>query len=107
MRPLITPETSEMNAYGIMTYASEYDLDFTNVSGLTAYVATSISDNTLTLAPVDKVPAGTGLLLKGEGAEIFAVPMTGESVFLIPHTRTRTASGNSGSPLRACATRSS
>lgn len=73
LRPYIT-ETIEMNADGIMTYASEYDLDFTNVSGLTAYVATSISDNTLTLTPVDKVPAGTGLLLKGDAGETFTVP---------------------------------
>lgn len=34
-----------------------------NVSGLTAYVASSISGNTLTLTSVEKVPAGTGLLL--------------------------------------------
>ena len=75
LRPYIT-ETIEMNAYGIMTYASEYDLDFTNVSGLTAYVATSINDNTLTLTPVDIVPAGTGLLLKGVADSTFTVPVT-------------------------------
>ena len=71
--PYITA-TITMNADGIMTYASEYDLDFSAVSGLTAYVATGISDNTLTLTPVDKVPAGTGLLLKGDAGETFTVP---------------------------------
>ena len=50
-----------MNEEGIMTYASAYDLDFSDVSGLTAYVASSISGNTLTLTSVEKVPAGTGL----------------------------------------------
>ena len=75
LRPYIT-ETIAMNSFGIMTYASEHDLDFMNVSGLTAYVATSISDNTLTLAPVDKVPAGTGLLLKGVADSTFTVPVT-------------------------------
>lgn len=75
LRPYIT-ETIEMNADGIMTYASEYDLDFSAVSGLTAYVATGISDNTLTLTPVDKVLAGTGLLLKGKADSTFTVPVT-------------------------------
>ena len=65
-----------MNDDGIMTYASAYDLDFSDVSGLTAYVATSISDNTLTLTPVGKVPAGTGLLLKGKADSTFTVPVT-------------------------------
>ncbi len=66
-------ESIKMNAHGIMTYASAYDLDFTSVSGLTAYVATSISGNTLTLEPVDKVPDGTGLLLRGTADATFNV----------------------------------
>lgn len=74
-----TTATIEMNAYGIMTYASEYDLDFTGISGLTAYVATSISDNTLTLTPVGKVPGGTGLLLKGTTSTTFTVLTTGSA----------------------------
>ena len=74
-----TTETIEMNSSGIRTYASEYDLDFTAVSGLTAYVASSISGNTLTLTPVGKVPGGTGLLLKGTASTTFTVPTTGSA----------------------------
>ena len=76
--PYITT-TIAMNDDGIMTYASAYDLDFSAVSGLTAYVASSISGNTLTLTPVEKVPAGTGLLLKGEAGKTFTVPTTGSA----------------------------
>ena len=68
-----------MNTEGIMTYASAYDLDFSAVSGLTAYVATGISEGTLTLTRVEKVPAGTGLLLKGETGKTFTVPTTGSA----------------------------
>ena len=71
---LVPPaESIKMNAHGIMTYASAYDLDFASVSGLTAYVATSISGNTLTLVPVDEVPGGTGLLLRGTAGATFNV----------------------------------
>lgn len=63
-----------MNAAGIMTYASAYDLDFTDVDGLTAYTATAINNNTLTLTAVNKAPAGTGLLLKGTANTNFTVP---------------------------------
>ncbi len=66
--------TIEMNSSGIRTYASEYGLDFTGISGLTAYVASSIRGITLTLSAVGKVPGGTGLLLKGTKNETFTVP---------------------------------
>ena len=65
-----------MNASGIRTYASTYDLDFTDIEGLTAYTVTAVNNNTLTLAPVNKVPAGTGLLLKGTADANFNVPTT-------------------------------
>jgi hypothetical protein len=78
LRPYTT-ETIAMNAAGIRTYASEYDLDFSNVSGLTAYVATSISGNTLTLTRAGKVPGGTGLLLKGTANGNFSVHTTGSA----------------------------
>ena len=69
-------ETIVMNASGIRTYASTYDLDFTDIEGLTAYTVTAVNNNTLTLAPVNKVPAGTGLLLKGTANGNFNVPTT-------------------------------
>ena len=77
----VYPNTVEiaMNAAGIRTYASEYALDFSNVSGLTAYVASSISGSTLTLTPVGEVPAGTGLLLKGEASQSYTVDALGSA----------------------------
>ena len=64
-------------SYGICTYSSTYDLDFTNVEGLTAYVISDFnaSAGTLTLTPATSVKAGEGLLLKGDAGE-YAVPRT-------------------------------
>ena len=48
------------------TYANhDYALDFTGIAGLTAYTAT-VEGDVVTFTPATKVPAGTGLLLKGE-----------------------------------------
>lgn len=50
-----------------VTFCSEYDLDFANVSGIKAYVASGYNPTTneLLLTRVTEVPAGTGLLIKG------------------------------------------
>lgn len=50
-----------------ITLTSAYNLDFTNVDGLDAYIvkAEDVSESTVTLTQVNKVPAGTGLVLKG------------------------------------------
>ena len=65
-----------MNANGKITYCSSYDLDFTNVEGIRAYVATGYDDDThvVWLTRVYKVPASTGLLLKGEASVTCYVP---------------------------------
>jgi Leucine-rich repeat (LRR) protein len=57
-----------MGSSGIATYSSNYDLDFTSVSGLKAYTAGGFSPSAgeTTMMRVFKVPAGEGLLLKGE-----------------------------------------
>ncbi len=60
---------------GKTTWCSEYDLDFTNVAGIKAYIAIGYDDidKTIWLARVMKVPAGTGLLLKGN-AGTYKIP---------------------------------
>ena len=73
LKPSTTQDIA-MNNFGIMTYASPYDLNFTGIDGLTAYVASEISGNTLTLSAVKKVPGGTGLLLRGTAGSNFTVP---------------------------------
>lgn len=49
------------------TLTSAYNLDFTNVEGLNAYIVKpeGVSESAVTLTQVNKVPAGTGLVLKG------------------------------------------
>jgi hypothetical protein len=57
-----------MGSSGEATYSSNFDLDFTDVEGLKAYIASGFSPSTgkTTMTRVFKVPAGEGLYLKGE-----------------------------------------
>jgi hypothetical protein len=57
-----------MGSSGITTYSSNFNLDFTSVSGLKAYIASGFSPSTgeLAMLRIYKVPAGEGILLKGE-----------------------------------------
>lgn len=64
----------------IATYCSKYDLDFTDVAGLKAYIASGYNKTTgrLMMSRVYDVPAGTGLLLKGETGS-YEIPVTTSS----------------------------
>ena len=59
--------TTVIETSGYATYCSEYDLDFTNVVGLKAYIASghNRATGTVLLTRVKEVPAGTGLVLIG------------------------------------------
>ena len=59
----IPDEAITVSSIGLATYASDFDLDFTNVSGLEAYIAKEES-SAIKLHQVEKVPAGTGVLLR-------------------------------------------
>ena len=81
---------------GKTTWCSEYDLDFTNVAGIKAYIAIGYDDidKTIWLARVMKVPAGTGLLLKGNAG-----------TYKIPHANVRSTyvnylKGNLGDAIK-------
>ena len=68
-----------MNGLGIMSYASDNALDFSNVSDLTAhyasgFAATANNAGVLTMTQVETTPAGEGLMLKGTANETFYVP---------------------------------
>lgn len=68
-----------MNGLGIMSYASDNVLDFSNVSDLTAHYASSFAATAnnagvLTMTQVETTPAGEGLMLKGTANETFYVP---------------------------------
>lgn len=57
----------DITAAGFATYANhEYALDFSSISGLKAFTASLVDESTVHFATADQVPAGTGLLLKGE-----------------------------------------
>ena len=46
------------------TLTSAYNLDFTGLSGLKAYIATEVNAGNVLMTQVNKVPANTGLVLK-------------------------------------------
>lgn len=72
----IDPIAFTLDDTGMCTYCSEYDLDFTNVSGITAYIANGFNSETgsVVMNEVDKVPAGTGLLIKGKPGN-YSIPV--------------------------------
>ncbi len=73
---LITDEDEiTIKSTGKTTWCSKYDLDFTNVEGVKAYTATGYNNVTKTiwLTRVMEVPAGTGLLVKGD-AGTYKIP---------------------------------
>ena len=67
---LSTPVTT----LGYASFSWPKALDFTN-SGLTAYIATSCNNSSMHLEPVTKVPANTGLILKGTAGSENTYPL--------------------------------
>lgn len=68
----------------LKSFSSTYDLDFSAVEGIKAYVGTKNFDSwgaveSVTLKSIDVVPAGTGVVLKAEAGATYTVPMA-ESV---------------------------
>ncbi len=62
--------TITISAAGWATYSSNYPLDFTGVTALTAYTATKESSVVKFNKVTGKVPANTGLLVRGETANV-------------------------------------
>ena len=63
------------------TFCSENSLNFSNVDGLTAYIAIGYNPSTseVMLTPIVEVPAGTGVLLKGDVDKVYNVPICSSS----------------------------
>ncbi len=55
------------------TFCAYEDLDFSAVEGLEAYVATEYQDGKVLMEPIEQVPAGTGVVLKGAPG-IYEIP---------------------------------
>ena len=74
--PAPTEQTLTLGDLGVGTYASNYDLNFTGITGLKAYIASGFDPEKgqLVLTPVQLVPAGTGLYLKGTPGE-YTIPV--------------------------------
>ena len=74
-----TPDyvTITISKYGSGTYSSAYALDFSEVQGLKAYVATGYNYHTgvVTLLRVHTADAATGLLVKGTPGTTYEVPV--------------------------------
>ena len=82
----VTPEsvTVTISEYGVATFCSEYALNFADVEGLTARIATQYDTNTGTvvLEAIDEVPARTGLFLTGEEGT-YEIPVTETDVTVV------------------------
>ena len=76
LEPTATEVTVTINQYGSATYCSPFALDFSEVEGMKAYVATGYKTNSqvVTLTRVQTAEAGIGLFLKGEPGE-YVVPV--------------------------------
>lgn len=64
----------------LKTLSCPFDLDFTNVEGIKAYVGTKNFDSwnaleSVTLKPINVVPAGTGVVLKADEAKEYTIPV--------------------------------
>ena len=64
----------------LKTFCSTVDLDFSAVDGIKAYVGTKNFDTynsvqSVTLRPIDVVPAGTGVVLKSVEGKTYTIPV--------------------------------
>ena len=73
---LIDPYITMTPTHQLQTFCSEKNLNFSEVNGLTAYIVVGYkpSAKELLLTPVIEVPAGMGVLLKGEVGKTYKVP---------------------------------
>ena len=72
-------------AHDMAAFSCDKDLDFSDVSGLKAYIATGYdrTTNTVMLTRVLSVPAETGLLLVGTEGETYKVPYEPSTSFFV------------------------
>lgn len=68
-----TDEVPVMVATDKATYVTPFDMDFSAIEGLKAYVVSEVTATSATLEEVGAVPANTPLLLDGKG--MFTVPV--------------------------------
>ena len=70
-----------MTATGNLAYVGKYDLDFTSVEGLKAYVVMGFAnDATIWISRVKTATAGTPLFLRGSNNQKYSVPSSSSSM---------------------------
>ena len=77
----LLPVSTTISSYGWSTFSSDYALDFSKAdAGLEAYIITGRDGAVVTKSLVTgTVPAGTGLLLKGDASTAYNIPIVGSS----------------------------
>lgn len=93
--------TATIGSTGYATFSSTYALDFTDVTALTAYTATACDGETVTLTEVTgTVAANTGLVIKGETADIPVVAegnaQVGNMLFALDGSYSTLGAGTNG-----------
>ncbi len=73
-----TADAITVTTAGLATYASDYNLDFSGVTGIKAYKA-SIAGKTITFEKMDEVPAGEGMLIRAMS------DLDETTTFYVPH----------------------
>ena len=69
---------------GWSTFSSEYPLDLNNITGGEAYYASTSGETSVTLTPTTaKVPANTGLMIKGTAGAEFTIATTSDETTAI------------------------
>ena len=73
----VTSVSIAVNSYGKGTCRGELPLDFTNVSGIYAYIVSGFkpSEGNLVITMVDEVPARTGLYIVGTPGTTYNIPV--------------------------------
>ncbi len=68
--------TVTLNANGFLAYASQNPMDFSSVTGFTAWQATDVSGSTITFEKITgKIKGGQGVLLKGTANAEVTIPL--------------------------------
>jgi len=68
---------------GVAGFSSNENLDFSKVSGVSAWIATGFSGGSIQLSRIYAVPAGTGVYLKADKAGTYTIPTTSEKPYYV------------------------
>ena len=76
-----TDVTVTVSSALVASYSCNFDLDFTDVKGLSAWTATAFGDYKVMLSRTTIVPAGTGVILKADKQGEYTIPTTSDNMY--------------------------